>query len=347
MGDQSSLRGAGWLHGVAILLGITGLLAYACSKFANGRLVVIIAALGLLGFTITLITLAVRLKDPQHILKSVALSLTAVIVSTYLILFMLVYLFQDTIANQTSSFFQPKRISAETAAALITADVLPLDLTTPDDLHLHGWLVRNSTAEKTPLLIYFGGSGSEASEVIPFAKELDGWSVALVNYRGFGLSEGTPTHANVLADALFIYDLLVIHQDIDSDRVVAMGYSLGTGVAVYLSEQRPTIGTILVSPYDHWSLIGLKQTPLYIPLSGIMKPYFDSISLAPNIITPLLCLIGSEDVFVPPNRSVDLVNGWGGETKVISYPGEDHSLLFHHNSSWTDILDFLKMLNPK
>ena len=147
---------------------------------------------------------------------------------------------------------------------------------------------------------------------------------------------------HALADALFIYDSLAGRGDIDSSQVVAMGYSLGTGVAVYLSEQRPIIGTILVSPYDRWTLIGLKQTPLYAPLTGIMKPFFDSISRAPGIHSPLMCLIGSEDVAVPPERSQKLVEAWGGETKVISFPGEDHGLLLHDNSSWTDILDFLK-----
>ena len=327
---------------LGILLGITGLLAYAVSKFTSGKLVVILTAIGILGFMIALTVLAFRLKTLGRVVKAVILSMVAVITGAYLILFGFVYFFQDTVANRTSSFFQPKAISVEEAQSQVAPNVQPIDLTTSDSIHLRGWLVRNSDQEKTPLLIYFGGSGSESSEMLPFMKELDGWSVALINYRGFGLSDGTPSHTHALADALFIYDSLAGRGDIDSSQVVAMGYSLGTGVAVYLSEQRPIIGTILVSPYDRWTLIGLKQTPLYAPLTGIMKPFFDSISRAPGIHSPLMCLIGSEDVAVPPERSQKLVEAWGGETKVISFPGEDHGLLLHDNSSWTDILDFLK-----
>lgn len=332
------------LRVTCMILGITGFLAYAASKFTSGKLIVLITAIGVLGFMITLTVLAFRLKTLGSVIKAVVLSLVVVIIGAYLILFGFVYFFQDAVANQTSAFFQPKTISVEAAQALAAPGVIPLDLMTTDDIHLRGWLVQNTTEEKTPLLIYFSGSGSESSEVIPFASKLDGWSVALINYRGFGLSEGTPTHANTLSDALFIYNSLAARPDIDSSKVVAMGYSLGTGIAVYLSAQRPTIGTILVSPYDRWTLIGLKQMPLYAPLTGIMKPYFDSISQAPGIHTPLLCLIGSDDVFVPPKRSLDLVNAWGAETKVISFPGEDHGLLFHNNSSWTDILDFLEYI---
>jgi pimeloyl-ACP methyl ester carboxylesterase len=168
------------------------------------------------------------------------------------------------------------------------------------------------------------------------------WSVALINYRGFGLSEGTPTQSNVLADALFIYDTLATRTDMDASHVVAMGYSLGTGVAVYLSDQRPVAGTILASPYDYWTLIGLKHTPLYAPLEGIMKPYFDSISRAPGIRTPLLSLMGAEDETVPPALSQKLIDSWGGKVTVIQYPGEDHGLLFHNNNSWKDIGNFLQ-----
>lgn len=73
-----------------------------------------------------------------------------------------------------------------------------------------------------------------------------------------------------------------------------------------------------------------------------MKPYFDSISRAPGIQTPLLSLMGAEDEYIPPALSQKLVDSWGGETVIITYPGENHDLLFHDNNSWLDILDFLK-----
>lgn len=327
---------------VCIILGITGLTAYAVSKFTPGKLVVIITGLGISGFVAALIVLAVRLKKFGLIAGAAGISLVSVIVSTYIILFAFIYFFQDAVANKTSSFFQPKTISVETARALVNPNVTTIDLITPDGIHLRGWMVRNSTEARTPLVIYFGGSGSEASDMIPFAKSLDGWSVALVNYRGFGLSEGTPTQSNVLADALFIYDTLTTRTDIDAGHVVAMGYSLGTGVAVYLADQRPVVGSILASPYDYWTLIGVKQTALYAPLEGIMKHYFDSISRAPGIQTPLLSLMGAEDEYIPPALSQKLVDFWGGKVTVFQYPGEDHGFLFHNNNSWKDIENFLQ-----
>ena len=61
----------------------------------------------------------------------------------------------------------------------------------------------------------------------------------------------------------------------------------------------------------------------------------------------MLCLIGSADAFVPPELSVRLASAWGGATKVITYPGEDHGLLFHNNSSGADIAAFLHSIESK
>jgi cephalosporin-C deacetylase-like acetyl esterase len=72
-----------------------------------------------------------------------------------------------------------------------------------------------------------------------------------------------------------------------------------------------------------------------------LKPYFDSISLAPGIQTDMLCLVGTNDTFISPALSHSLCGAWGGKTSVIEYPGEDHSLLFNDNSSWQDIQSFL------
>ncbi len=329
-----------------ILLGIMGLVAYGVSMFTSGPVSVIITAIGVVGF---LISSGVLVRRSQHVwprVKTIGLSLLTAIAGSYLILALIIVLGQDLIADQTSSFFQPKALAPETVAKL-AAGVETLELTTPDGAHLRGWLVRNSDEPRTPLLIYFEGSGSDVAKMIPYVHTLDGWSVALINYRGFGQSTGTPSQANSFADATFIYDTLTQRSDIDAQRVATMGYSLGTGVAVHLSEQRPTRGTVLAAPYDSQTIIGLKRPPFYLPLMGLMRPYFDSISRAPRIKTPLLTLIGATDPVVPPDLSHKLVSQWGGAVEVKTYTGEDHDLLLHANSSWVDISAFLQTIGQK
>lgn len=327
---------------VCITLGTLGLLSYAVSKFLPGKLIIYPTAAGILGFLITLLVLIIRQKGILPALQAALAVILIVLASTYILLFTIVLGFQSVIADRTSSFFQPQGVAPEAIAYESRFNVNPIEITATDGTILRGWLVENSPAERAPLLIYFGGSGSESSELIPYAEKLEGWSVALVNYRGFGLSEGTPTHEKVLSDAVVIYDSLAELKEIDPNRIAVMGYSLGTGVAVYLTDQRPVTATILLAPYDSWTLIGLKQTIIYWPLRRIMKPYFDSLSLAPGIQTPLLCLTGEEDRVVPPDRSIRLAEAWGGEVSMVHYPGEDHYLIIHNDQSWKAILEFLR-----
>jgi len=334
-------------HLICIGLGMVGFVAYAASMFTPGRLIVLATGAGVLGFIAALVVLARRLRRPAAIARSLAVIVLAVVAGSYAILFGVVYFFQDAIANQTSTFFQPQPLRPEAAQAAASPQVEPLAFTAPDGVRLRGWLVRNSDGGRAPLLIYFDGSGSEASQMIPYAQRLAGWSVALVNYRGFGQSEGTPGHAAVLADATLVYDSLAQRSDVDAGRIVGMGYSVGTGVAVHLAAQRPVAGTVLVAPYDRLTLIGLKKHPAYAPLSGVMKPYFDSISLAPDIASPMLCLLGSADTIIPNGLSLKLVNAWGGRAEVKTYPAEGHDLLVHPNTSWEDIADFLRGIEPR
>jgi hypothetical protein len=345
MSAKTPDRRARLLQIICVLLGIMGVLAYAISKFSSGKAVVIVTAVGVLGSLGTLIALAIRTKRFRLIVGRIAGTLIAVILGSYLILSALVFFFQDTIANEANAFFQPRGISAAAAQAWVGKDVEALNLTTPDGARLAGWLVKNTFAPRAPLVIFFDGSGSVTSEMIPYVRKLAGWSVALVNYRGFGPSTGTPSHAHALADATLIYDTLAQRPDVDRGQIAAMGYSLGAGIAVYLAEQRPVVGTILVAPYDYQTLIGLKQEPLYAPLAGIMHRYFDAIARAPAIRSPLVCLVGADDQAIAPERSFKLARSWGGETTVKTYAGEDHGLLLHENSSWADIAAFLARLN--
>lgn len=62
-----------------------------------------------------------------------------------------------------------------------------------------------------------------------------GVSFALFDYRGYGRSEGDPTEDALFSDALAIYDLVAARPTVDKQKIVAMGRSLGSGVATYLA----------------------------------------------------------------------------------------------------------------
>jgi pimeloyl-ACP methyl ester carboxylesterase len=211
---------------------------------------------------------------------------------------------------------------------------------------LRGWLVHGDVRDRAPLIIYFGGSGSESSHVLGKARLLAPWSVAMMNYRGFGQSTGEPTPGRALADALLVYDRLIQRPDVDASRIVVMGYSLGTGMAVHLAGQRPTMGVVLFAPYDSLKLVNPGQSAIYDPLQPMMKRYFASIDIAPQIDAPLLVLVGSQDVVFPPEVGRRLAGAWGGPVQIEVYEGEGHTMSEYNEASWQDVKTFLEMLPP-
>lgn len=334
------------------LIGVPGIMIThvtpqrSAAIFTPKSVITVLSLLSLLAFIWLVIQLIRYLKTPGQKVKFLAVALFSTLVGSEIFLILFVVFFQDQVILRNGVIFQPKSMSQETASTLVKDNVGALNFVAADQTRLQGWLVKNASRERSPLIIYFGGSSQEVSNMIPYFQKIDGWSAALINYRGYGRSEGTPSEDNLFQDSTLIYDSLSKRDDIDSKKIVTMGWSLGTGVSVYLSEQRPVSGTILVSPFDNWAhMFQSRDFPL-IPLSFIKDKYFilNSISRAASIHTPLLCLVGEKDNIVLPSLSKDLARHWGGEETTVIYEDADHGLLFQENSSWQDISTFLESM---
>ncbi|NQX62723.1 alpha/beta hydrolase [Paenibacillus qinlingensis] len=278
--------------------------------------------------------------------------ISSILIGTYLILCLFFYQNLDELIEMNHLIYQPKKIDQSTAEKIriLYSDAEEIKINTTDNINLYGWLIKKSSVKEAPLLIYFGGSGEEVSDMLSIAEGLDGWSVALINYRSYGLSEGKPSMISLYNDANSIYDYFSKRSDIDNKKIVSMGYSLGTGIAVNLSSERSTVGTILVSPYDNYSKLKGKtisnalQLHNMFPLSYFIGESYNSIKKASSIKTPLLCLAGDLDKNIPIEYSNNLVAKWGGEKTMKTIHRGDHSFIFMSGAAWNEIKNFLKIV---
>ena len=239
--------------------------------------------------------------------------------------------------------FYPQRISDKEAEILMKrySRVESVSLKTRDNLTIRGWFLKNSSSSKSPLILYFGGNAEEVSYLLDYAEKIKGWSWVLINYRGYGLSEGKPSETNLYRDAISLYDYFVKRDDIDKERFVVMGRSLGTGVATYLAQMRKTSAVILVSPYDSLVSVGKSVFP-FLPVNLILRHRFDSLSRAPFITVPLLVLVASDDNIIPVQYSINLAEKLGAAYSLIIIKGEDHNTIHDNDNYWEAIDDFLK-----
>jgi pimeloyl-ACP methyl ester carboxylesterase len=219
----------------------------------------------------------------------------------------------------------------------------PVEIDVGDGAVLRGWFLRANGGGRKPLLIYFGGNGEGATANAPlFVSMLEGWSVLLVDYRGFGRSTGEPSEEAIFSDALILYDRFATRADVQPEAVALMGRSLGTGVATYLASERPARAVVLVSPYDSFVSLGRRYYPR-VP-SFLVRHRFDSLSLAPGIDTSVLTVVGTHDRLIPPECSRRLADAWGGKADVLELDGANHFNIYYHPGFWPGIRGYLQGL---
>ena len=253
----------------------------------------------------------------------------------------LLYLIQERL------IFHPQPLP-DHARGMVAAlpGVEELELVTPDGVKLHGWL-RHADAgpPARPLVLYFGGNAEEVSAWIGDAPRLAPWSVAAFNYRGYGLSDGRPGEAALRADALLLHDRLAAREDVDAERIVAFGRSLGSGVAVQLAASRPLHALLLVSPFDSLRSVARRTYP-FVPVGLLLRHPFDSLALAPRVESPLLVLAGEDDTLIPPELSRRLTEAWAGPWRWELVPDADHNDIHLAERYWPAMREFLASLSP-
>jgi uncharacterized protein len=243
---------------------------------------------------------------------------------------------------QEKLIFFPQPLSREEADAIskMYPHAESIAIRTPDNVNIRGWFVKNSKLPAAPLIIYFGGNAEELSYLVHEAGKFDGWSLALINYRGYGLSEGKPGEKSLCNDAVAVYDYFAKRTDVDQNRIVVMGRSLGTGVAIHLSKMRAVKGVILVSPFDSLLSVAKELYP-FLPVSLILTHRFDSIAKAPLITAPMLAIVASDDTIIHRRHSERLVEKWGGPHSLVTIEGVDHNEISDSALYWKAIQHFL------
>jgi pimeloyl-ACP methyl ester carboxylesterase len=125
----------------------------------------------------------------------------------------------------------------------------------------------------------------------------------LVEYRGYGKSEGTPTEKGLVLDAQAAIDHLAARVDIDSKTIILFGRSLGGAVALALcNKRREKVAGVMV---ENTFLNISEMVDAVFPFLRVVKNYVLTINWpshenVTSITSPILFLAGENDELVPP-----------------------------------------------
>jgi fermentation-respiration switch protein FrsA (DUF1100 family) len=220
-----------------------------------------------------------------------------------------------TLAGCSQIFFQPNRVK------VLTPDQLGLayeevGFRTADGLELHGWfLPANGDATGTVLFLH-GNAENISTHVLSVAwMPARHFNVFLFDYRGYGASEGKPTFSSVQEDIDAAMRTLLARTDIEPDRVIVFGQSLGGALAAYYVAHcgfRDHIRALVIDSAFS-SYVGIVREKLaatwltwpfqWLPSFTVDERFSPLPAMKMISPIPLLIIQGERDSIVPPHHA--------------------------------------------
>jgi pimeloyl-ACP methyl ester carboxylesterase len=163
-----------------------------------------------------------------------------------------------------------------------------------DGIKLHAWMIESPG--NRPVTLYLHGNGDNLSLRPGHLREISaaGTSVLILDYRGFGRSEGRPTERGLYRDAEAAYDYLTGRYR--PEQIVVHGESLGSAVAVHLAARRPCAAVVLECPITSVTEMAARTVPVLGPL---FVRGFDARRKIAGVHVPMLIIHGDDDRRVP------------------------------------------------
>lgn len=255
--------------------------------------------------------------------KKFSLILLELVVTAYLGLCLLLRF------GQTRLIFHPSNIVKSTPAdyGLVYEEVW-LRVSTGK---IHGWWIP-ATKVEAPVLLYFHGNGSNngdgVNDALRFSKL--GFSVLLVDYRGYGKSDRTfPDEAKVYEDAEAAWQHLTQDRGIKPENLFIYGHSLGGAIGIELALRHPDVAG-LITEGTFTSMKAMADTIGYgrwFPLKLLITQEFNSIDKISAIQAPILLIHGTEDEVVPSFMSQELYDAATANKHLHLVTGAGHNNL--------------------
>ena len=156
---------------------------------------------------------------------------------------------------------------------------------------LHGWFAHRPQHKWVTLHLH-GNAGNVTHRIVSAAHIIEaGSSVLLLDYRGYGRSEGRPTERGLHEDALAAYEWLIA-KGYRPEQIILHGESLGTAVATRVATEKPCAGLILEAPFTSAKAVAGKVLPI---LGPALVWGYDTKSRIGRVRVPVLIIHGDAD----------------------------------------------------
>ncbi len=212
----------------------------------------------------------------------------------YLGLMGFLYLYQDHL------LYLPDVPSREVTAtpAQVGLAFEPVTLTADDGVRLDGWFLPREQARAT-LLFFHGNAGNLSHRLDSLRLFHDlGLAVLIIDYRGYGRSEGKPSEAGIYQDAEAAWRYLTETRQLPPGRILLLGRSFGGAVAGYLASRHPALGVVLESTFTSAPELASRLYP-WIPARWLTRVDYDTRARLADMRMPVMVIHSRQDDLIP------------------------------------------------
>jgi pimeloyl-ACP methyl ester carboxylesterase len=260
-----------------------------------------------------------------------AVTFAAIAVGAFVLLCVYLYLRQDRL------LFYPRPNDPSLREHWRTKRI---EITSGDHV-LEGWWADGGAPESATVILYFGGNAEDVLGTARIAQRFACKRMLFVNYRGYGGTKGRPGQQALYADALAIHEYAIGAGGAESEHLVAMGRSLGSGMAAMLAAQRPMRAAILITPFDSIRAVAARHYS-WFPVERLLRHPFPSDDFARRARIPGLFLMAANDAVIPPSHGEALATAWAGPKVVHTLASVGHNDIETHAAYYDYINAFLK-----
>ncbi|MCK8515507.1 alpha/beta hydrolase [Methylonatrum kenyense] len=252
----------------------------------------------------------------------------------YLVPLVLLYLFQDRLAHLPGV---PGRELTATPER-IGLDYEDVTLETPDGLRLHGWFLPHEKPRGT-LLFLHGNAGniSHRLDSLEIFHEL-GLEVLIIDYRGYGQSEGRPSEPGLQQDARVALDYLLEERGRGADEIAVFGRSLGGALAAGVAAEEALAGVIVESAFTSAPDLAAELYPIY-PVRWLARLEYDTRAALAESRTPVLVIHSPEDEIIPFAHGERLYQAAPEPKSFLELRGDHNTGFLRNRERYMDGLD--------
>lgn len=246
------------------------------------------------------------------------------------------------LARDSLIYFPGNDVPPPAAVGLPGAEAMTI--TSRDGIDLQAWYVPANGEAVGGVLVLHANAGDRADRA-PLAARLRSMGLAtlLLDYRGFGGSEGRPNQAGLLSDSRAALDALRRRSGLDNERIVYFGESLGSAVAAWLAARQPPAAVVMRSPFTNITAVGRRRYP-WLPVDRLLRDRYPTAKWISGYDGATLVVAGDSDRIIPVEFSRQVVEAARGDARLllIEEAGHNSRALLDGDQMRTGITSFLR-----